>query len=209
MTYSVVIADDHLLVRKSIRQLLDVHESFDVLGEAGDGIETIALVKSLKPNLLILDAAMPNATGVEAIEEVRRWSPQTKIAVITGVSSANLLQHVIESGVEGLFLKSEDIDTWAQDLEDICAGGRRISQDAQDRLDVRTQETSLTGRERQVLFGIARGESNAIIAERLGISPNTIDKHRTSIMRKLNVHSATRLVAQAYRDGLMDDADVE
>lgn len=207
MAHSVVIADDHMLVRKSIRDLLTSHESFDIVGEAGDGLEAMVLVKSLKPDLLLLDAAMPKATGLEVIEEVRRWAPQTRIAVITGVASAPMLRQILDSGVEGLFLKSEDVKDWVDDLVAICEGGRRVSQAAEVRLAQQEQSNSLTGRERQVLLCIARGQSNGMIAERLGVSPNTIDKHRTSIMRKLNVHSATQLVTRAFHDGLLQEGD--
>lgn len=207
MAHSVVIADDHMLVRKSIRDLLTSHESFDIVGEAGDGLEAMVLVKSLKPDLLLLDAAMPKATGLEVIEEVRRWAPQTRIAVITGVASAPMLRQILDSGVEGLFLKSEDVKDWVDGLVAICEGGRRVSQAAEVRLAQQEQSNSLTGRERQVLLCIARGQSNGMIAERLGVSPNTIDKHRTSIMRKLNVHSATQLVTRAFHDGLLQEGD--
>lgn len=208
MNYSVVIADDHMLVRKSIRDLLEGHESFEVVGEAEDGVAAVVAIKSLKPDLLILDAAMPKATGVEVIEEVRRWSPSTRIAVVTGVGSLQMLQHIVDAGVEGLFLKSEDFASWVGDLLDICEGERRLSEKAIAQVSQRLNEDSLTPRERQVLFGIARGESNQGIADRLGISPNTIDKHRTSIMRKLEVHSATELVTRAFRDGLLDGSDL-
>lgn len=103
VSYAVIIADDHMLVRESIKRILESADQFDVVGETEDGLSTVAMVKSMLPQLLILDIAMPQATGVEVVEEVRRWSPQTKIAVVTGMNSKGLLQHVYESGVEGIF----------------------------------------------------------------------------------------------------------
>ena len=206
MTYAVIIADDHMLVRESIKRILAGSDQFDVVGEAEDGLSTVAMVKSLQPQMLILDIAMPQATGVEVVEEVRRWSPQTKIAVVTGMNSKGLLQHVYESGVEGVFLKSGGTDGWVQDFLAICEGERRICDAVLDIVEENRGANALTGRERQILFSIARGESNAVIAERLGISANTVDKHRTKIMRKLGVHSAAELLARAFRDGLLDGA---
>ncbi len=206
MRYTVVIADDHMLVRQSIKRILQGVEQFDVVGEAADGVSTVTLVKSLRPYLLILDIAMPQATGVEVVEEVRRWSPETKIAVVTGMNSRGMLQHVFESGVEGIFLKSGDTEGWVGDFLAICEGERKICDSVISLVDENTGKNTLTGRERQVLFGIARGETNTVIAERLGISANTVDKHRTKIMRKLGVHSAAELLARAFRDGLLDSA---
>jgi DNA-binding NarL/FixJ family response regulator len=189
--------------------MLCKHGSFEIVGEAEDGIDAVAKVKSHSPDLLVLDIAMPKTTGVEVIEEVRRWNPQTKIAAVTGVSSLHLLQHIIDSGVEGIFLKSDDSTDWAQDLLAICEGATRHSAELDSRLSSRTDENSLTRRERQILFGIARGEGNSVIAERLGISPNTVDNHRSSIMRKLDVHSAPELVTRAFKDGLLAPSDIE
>ena len=204
LSYTVVIADDHMLVRESIKRMLESADQFDVVSEAEDGLSTVATVKALKPHLLILDIVMPQATGVEVVEEVRRWSPQTKIAVVTGINSKTLLEHVYASGVEGIFLKSGDADSWVEDFLAICQGERKIPEKVLKVVEDSAGPNALTGRERQILFSIARGETNAIIAERLSISPNTVDKHRTKIMRKLGVHSAAELLARAFRDGLLD-----
>lgn len=209
LPYSVVIADDHSLVRKSIGQIVDAHHGLECVGSAADGVDALVLVKSLKPDLLVLDAAMPRTTGVEVIEEVRRWSSSTKIAVVTGVTSHTMLQHILDSAVEGIFLKSEDADGWGDEFYRICEGGRRESPPLSKRFDQAVRPESLTRRERQILFAIARGESNAAMGDRLGISPNTVDKHRTAIMRKLNAHSATELVTRAFRDGLLGGAEEE
>lgn len=198
-----------MLVRQSLREILSANESFEIVAEAEDGVDTIRVVKMHKPNLLILDAAMPQATGVEVIEEVQRWSPETAIAVVTGSGSLDLLQHIVDSGVAGIFLKSEATMSWAEDFLAICQGGRRMSAALAEKLDARLTDSNLTRRERQVLFAIARGESNTFIADRLGISPNTVDKYRTSLMRKFQVHSSAQLVTRAFRDGLLDQSDLD
>ena len=192
-----------MLVRQSLRSLMEKSDRFDIVGEAEDGVAALTLVKAHEPDLLVLDAAMPKATGVEVIEEVRRWSRKTRIAVVTGVNAAGMLQQILDSNVEGLFLKSGDTDKWVDDFLAICNGERRISEAVAGDQKL---TPDLTGRERQVLFCIVRGETNNAISEKLGISANTVDKHRTAIMRKLKVHSVAELVAKAFRDGLLDEA---
>ena len=207
MPFSVIIADDHMLVRNSVRQIVEASPHFVVVAEADDGISAVAEVKSKQPDLIILDIAMPQSTGVEAIEEIRRWSPKTKIAVLTGMTAKKLLTLVFDSGVEGIFMKSGDPSGWAEDLKAVCEGERRIPDFILQFAEESPAEEDLTRRERQILFGVARGESNAAIGVRLGISANTVDRHRTKIMRKLGVHSAAELVARAFRDGLLESED--
>jgi len=196
-----------MLVRQSIKQMIDKAPGFQLVGEADDGLSAVAEVKSKKPDLIILDIAMPHATGVEAVEEIRRWSPDTKIAIITGMTAKKLLRHVYESGVEGIFMKSGDVSGWIEDLTAICNGERKIVDEVRTLVEEAPNEAGLTNRERQILFAIARGENNTTIAERLNISANTVDRHRTKIMRKLGVHSAAELVARAFRDGLLESED--
>lgn len=196
-----------MLVRQSIKQMIDNAPDFHLVGEADDGLSAVAEVKSKKPDLIILDIAMPHATGVEAVEEIRRWSPDTKIAIITGMTAKKLLRHVFESGVEGIFMKSGDVSGWIEDLTAICNGERKIADNVRALVEEAPNEAGLTNRERQILFAIARGESNTAIAKRLSISANTVDRHRTKIMRKLGVHSAAELVARAFRDGLFESED--
>jgi len=193
-----------MLVRQRIKQMVESSPHFDVVGEAEDGLSAVAQVKSHKPDLIVLDIAMPQATGIEAIEEVRRWSPDTKIAVLTGMTAKKLLRHVFESGVEGIFMKSGDTEKWTEDLVAICNGERRIPQDVLKLVKEAADGPQLTRRERQILFAVVRCENNATIAERLNISVSTVDGHRTKLMRKLGVHSTAELVARAFRDGLLE-----
>ena len=196
-----------MLVRQSIKQMIEKAPGFQLVGEADDGLSAVAEVKSKKPDIIILDIAMPHATGVEAIEEIRRWSPDTKIAIITGMTAKKLLRHVYESGVEGIFMKAGDVAGWIEDLTAICNGERKIADTVRSLVEESQNEAGLTNRERQILFAVARGENNVTIAERLNISANTVDRHRTNIMRKLGVHSAAELVARAFRDGLLENDD--
>lgn len=202
-TYSVIIADDHILVRDRIKQIVEASPSFHISGEAEDGLSAVALAKAEKPDLIILDIAMPQATGIEVIEEVRRWSPKTKIAVLTGMTGKKLLRHVFEAGADGIFMKSNHTDGWGEDLVKICEGARVIADEVMA-LIKEDASIQLTRRERQVLFAIVRGENNAKISERLNISVSTVDGHRTKLMRKLGVHSTAELIVRAFRDGLLE-----
>ena len=193
-----------MLVRKSIKQMVEASPDFTVVGEAEDGLSAVAMVKAHKPYLIILDIAMPQATGIEVIEEVRRWSPETKIAVLTGMTAKKLLRHVYDSGVDGIFMKSGDTEGWIEDLTAICNGERKIPEAVLQDIKEAEDGPQLTRRERQILFAVVRCESNAQIAERLSISVNTVDGHRTKLMRKLDVHSTAELVATAFRDGLLE-----
>lgn len=204
MVYSVIVADDHALVRQGVKGAIDAGEEFSIAAEAADGIQAIIQVKKHRPNLLVLDIAMPHSNGIEVIDEVHRWSPETKILVLTGLTSGGVLRQARQAGANGVFLKSDDIDALLGAARAIMDGGEAFSPRVQAALDRPALGADLTPRERQVLQGLARGDSIAVIADRLSISANTADKHRTSIMRKLGVHSAGELMALAHREGLLE-----
>ncbi len=175
----------------------------EVVAEAANGLETIAAVKQHRPTLLTLDAAMPLARGVEVLGEVRRWSPETKVVVFTGLTSRGVWRDLAEAGASGVFLKSDDEDELRRGVAAILAGRRAHSPAAAEAL-AQEDGPALTVRERQVLSLVARGQSNAEIAAALGISSKTVDNHRTNVMRKLDVHSVAALIAYALREGLLD-----
>ncbi len=207
----VVIADDHKIVRAGLRAALEAPGTMaaapiEVVEEAGDGLAAIAAVKRHQPHLLLLDVSMPHAGGVEVLLEVRRWSPDTAVVVFTGVTAPGLISDLIDAGVDGLFSKASDDTELFEKLPLILHGGRHISQTFVDRLEARPARTELTDRERQTLNMIIAGRSNKEIASGLGISIKTVDKHRTSLMQKLNVSSVAQLMALALKEGLIDPA---
>ena len=210
--YQAVLADDHQIVRAGLRAALEAPgvvaaaSAIRVVGEAGDGLAAIAAVKRLKPHLLILDVSMPHAGGVEVMLEARRWSPETKVVVFTGISAPGLIGDLIDAGVDGLFSKAADNEEMFAKLPLILHGGRHIAGAFVDKLDVRPSRGGLTDRERQTLNLIIAGRSNKEIAASLGISIKTVDKHRTSLMQKLEVSSVAQLVALALKEGLIDPA---
>ncbi len=201
----ILICDDHEIVRQGVREQLNEVEGWSVVGEAGDGVEAIGRAKQLKPDLIILDAAMPYARGIEVYAEVKRWLPDVKVAVLTGFTSPQLLASWVDAGVEGLFLKSTNAAELRQGLEAILAGARFISVEAAKILENATQRQPLTAREREVLSMITKGNTNPEIAERLHISVKTVEKHRGSLMAKLDVRSVSGLMIYAMREGLLDE----
>jgi DNA-binding NarL/FixJ family response regulator len=200
----VLIADDHAIVRDAVRLMLEAIGGVELVGEAEDGIAAIALTKRLKPDLLILDVAMPHAGGLAVIGEVRRWSPATRVAVLTGIGRAVTLAQLRASGAVGLLLKSCAPRELDRGLRRIIAGEEYIAEGVRALLGESGPGAELTMRERQVLTLAAQGKSNAEIAALLSISPKTVDNHRTNLMRKLDVHSAAGLTAVALREGLLD-----
>lgn len=179
-------------------------EGVELVGEAEDGIAAIALTKRLKPDLLLLDVAMPHAGGLAVIGEVRRWSPATRVAVLTGITRAMTLGQLRASGAAGLLLKSCTPRELAHGLERLVAGEDYVAESLREMLDAGGPAAALTMRERQILSLVAQGRTNAEIASLLNISPKTADNHRTNLMRKLGVHSAAELTSIAVREGLLD-----
>ncbi len=202
--FTAIIADDHAMLRDGIRQILNDIGGIKAVGEASDGLQAISLVRQLKPALLTLDIAMPYAQGIEIYGEVRRWSPDTRIVVVTGMTSIGLMSELVSSGVDGLFMKNSDPKQLRDAVPIVLQGGKVISRDVIERLEHVDGPSVLTTRERQILSLIATGTSNREIAERLGVSFKTVDNHRTNLMRKLNVHSVAELLSYALREGLLD-----
>ncbi|MCA8906736.1 MAG: response regulator transcription factor [Rhodospirillaceae bacterium] len=210
-TVRVVIADDHAIVRAGLKGALETpglvgRAPIKVVEEVADGLAAIAAVEKHRPDLLLLDVAMPHAGGVEVLLEIKRWSPKTKVVVLTGMSAAGLIGDLIDAGVDGLCSKSADISELFQKLPLIISGGRYISPVFVDRLHDQPARTELTDRERQTLNMIIAGRSTKEIARALSISPKTVDKYRTSLMQKLQVNSVPQLLARAIKEGLIDPA---
>jgi DNA-binding NarL/FixJ family response regulator len=204
MPTTVLIADDHAVTAEGTRAAIASMNGFDVVGVVANGIEAISGIKRLRPDCAVLDIAMPGASGLEVLIEARRWSPETRIAIVTGNPSPGIFRQLVDAGAQGIFLKSASVDELRDGIRDVASGRRVVGSGVERVLAVAASSSELSRRETEVLQCVARGLSNTGIAERLGISPKTVDTHRTSLMRKLGAHSTATLLVRAIRDGLID-----
>lgn len=204
MPKTVVIADDHPFTAEGMESVINSVVDLKVIGTASNGIEAIAMIKRLKPNCALLDLSMPGANGLEVFLEAKRWSPDTRFVIITGISAASLFKQLYDAGIDGLFVKNSPPEEISAGVSKIANGLRVISPQAQAIIDEAEQKQQLSARELQVLQGLARGQNNRQIAESLGISPKTIDTHRTTLLRKMNVNSTAALLVAAMRGGMID-----
>lgn len=202
---TLVIADDHAIVRQGYADLLTGWQGIEIVAEADNGLAAISAVKQYKPTLLILDAAMPMARGTEVFAEVARWSPETKVVVCTGFTSHNFLADWMSAGVDGLVLKSCSSQEIRQAISTVLSGSPYVAEKVRQILADGVGVTALTAREREVLALLANGQINSEIATRLGISPKTVEKHRANLMSKLEVHSLAELLVVALKEGLLDE----
>lgn len=202
---SVIIADDHEVVRNGMRFIVEALANTRIVAEAEDGLAAISVVKQHAPDLLVLDAAMPKARGIEVFADCRRWSPETKVALVTGFTSPSVLSDWLDAGVDGLALKTSQTSELSACFETLLAGGKYVASDVQELLEASVSQSSMTLREREVLTLIAAGLKNRQIAERLSISEKTAEKHRASLMGKLGVNSMAELIVAALRSGFLDE----
>ena len=200
---TAVIADDHPMIRKAVAQLLTT-AGLVVVAEAQDGLEAIAQVRAHRPTLLVLDIAMPHARGIEVFAEAKRWSPETKTLVFSGMTSVSLFQELVDEGANGVFFKRGEMSVFADAVPRILAGENIVAPDIQSMLKGAENTARLTLRERQVLSLICHGNTNKQIAEQLGVSAKTIDNHRTNLMSKVGAHSIAELLAYAMREGVLE-----
>lgn len=204
----VVLADDHALVRQGLKSLLE-REGFQVVAEASDGHEALQLVRSLRPDIVILDISMPVLNGLDAAREISRSSPNTKTILLTQHDEEQYLSDALEAGVKGYVLKSQVASDLIHALRQISRGevylSPRVSSAVMEAFRFRSEKPRdpLTARERQVLQLIAEGKSTKDVAAVLGISVKTAESHRTRLMHKLDIHETASLVLYAVRRGIV------
>lgn len=209
--FTAVVADDHAIIRNALANALSDPEkleghSVEIAEQVENGIEAIGAIRKYRPDLLLLDVSMPHAGGTEVLLETRRWSPDTKVVVFTGITASGKIAEIIEAGSDGIFCKSDDLGELTAAIPRIMQGARIVCRRYLAMLEEMEDLEPLTDRERQVLNLVVAGRNNREIAEVLGISVKTVDRHRTNMMAKTGVHSATELVAYALREGLIDPA---
>lgn len=206
---SAVIADDHAIIRDALAAALGDEDALqgqkiEIVERVENGIEAIVAVRKHRPGLLMLDVTMPHAGGTEVLLEARRWSPETRVIIFTGIEARGKIAELVEIGADGVFCKGDDMGEVIRAIPRILEGGRVVCSRFTRMLEEGVDLEPLTDRERQVLSQVVRGRTNREIGEALGISAKTVDRHRTSVMGKTGSHNAAELIAYALREGLID-----
>jgi DNA-binding NarL/FixJ family response regulator len=210
--YRIVLADDHVLFRQGVRKIISDMPGTQVVGEANEGIEAIALIKDLLPDLAILDIGLPHVSGIEVASEIRKALPDIKILILTMHKNKEYLYHAIAAGAQGYLLKEDSDEELFAAIETIRNGAIYVTKALSVFLSRgissllvaggRTIPGSLTMREREILKLIAEGKTNSKIATMLHISIRTVETHRANIMNKLAVKNTAELVRYAVQNGL-------
>lgn len=209
----VLIADDHAILREGIIALLNRYDDIEVVGEAGDGKQAIERAQELKPDIILMDIAMPGLGGLEATLELRKSCPKSKILVLTQYDNKEYVLRFLRAGASGYVLKKAVGTELVAAIRAVYSGGsflhpsvaaRVVEEYVQGAEKTQDPYDSLTDREKQVLKLVAEGFTNKEVADLLCISVKTVMAHRANLMEKLAIHSRTDLVKYALRKGLID-----
>lgn len=208
----IQLADDHSIVRAGVRRVLETVPRFEVVGESERGDQTIELLEKLLPDVLILDLNMPGGDGFEVLHRARDVAPDVRIVVLTMHTQAEYVTRAVKEGADGYLLKDLAVQDLIAAVDSVMAGRPFFSATAQQALlgSVRGGGMSpldpLTPREREVLVGIAKGLTSKEIAAQFDISVRTVESHRASLMRKLDVRSVALLTQLAVKEGLIGES---
>jgi DNA-binding NarL/FixJ family response regulator len=210
---TIVLADDHVVVRQGLRALLEAEPDFAIVGEAADGLEVPDLVERLKADVLVLDLMLPGLNGLEVTRQVQQRSPQTRIVVLSMYANEAYVLEALRNGAAAYVLKEASGADLVHAIREVMAGRRYLSPPlSESAIELYVQKAkaaprdayeALTTREREVLQLAAEGQSNPEIADRLGISVRTVETHRANLMHKLDLRSQTDLVRYALRRGIL------
>lgn len=213
MPVSIVLADDHAVVRRGVQSLLESEPDFSVVGVAENGLETVRLVERLKPDVLILDLMMPGLSGLEALRVLRERSPRTRTVILSMYSSVAFVTQALQSGATGYVLKGCTEESLVRAVKEAALGRRFLSPPVTEiALNAYIEQSktagfdpheTLTPRQREVLQMVAEGKTSAEIAESLNISPRTVENHRCTLMQKLGLQNQTDVIRHAMRHGLI------
>ena len=214
--YRVVIAEDHTILREGLKALLSSDADLTVVGEAQNGKEAIKLAETCRPDVILMDLSMPKVHGLEAIREIRKISPVTKIIVLTVHNNDEYVAATLQAGANGYVLKQASYVELIDAIKTVLGGKPYLSPAISEIIlngylkgkksgEVKSAYDTLTGRERETLKLIAEGAKNREIADFMGISVKTAEKHRSNLMKKLNLHSVSAITAFAAKKGLIAD----
>lgn len=213
--HRIVIAEDHTILREGLRVLLSSDPEFEVVCEAEDGRDAIRCVENLSPDLVLMDLSMPRMNGLEAIKEIKKRSPETKIITLTVHKTEEYVLAALQAGADGYVLKDATHSELVIAIKNVLIGKRYLDSGISEKViegylegkrTLKTKSTwdALTPREREILKLIAEGYKNKEIADYLFISLKTVEKHRSNLMKKLDLHSVAALTAFAIEKGLVN-----
>jgi DNA-binding NarL/FixJ family response regulator len=202
---TVLLVDDHALVRKGFRRILEDDPAIVVVGEASDGTEAVRLAGELRPTVIVMDCALPGLSGIEAARRIRESQPEAKILMLSMHAEDTLVRQALEAGASGYILKNA-MDLDLNNAIRRVAAGKRVLDPQLVKPDALKgeRESGLSARELEVLQHIVSGQSNKEIASDLGLSANTVAVHRANIMDTLGIHKTAELVVYAIRNGLVN-----
>jgi two-component system, NarL family, response regulator NreC len=213
MTVTVLMADDHPIVRQGLRHLLEAEPDLKIVGEASDGLEAVQLTEKFRPDILIVDLMMPGLNGLEVVKQVKERSPATCSIILSMQSADVYVVEALKAGALGYVLKETGPSELVNAVQQVVAGNRYLSPRLSERLiDVLLQKTeeltldpyeTLTNREREILQMAAEGMTASTIAKRLSISPRTAELHRGRMMKKLGLNNQTDLIRYALKRGIL------
>jgi DNA-binding NarL/FixJ family response regulator len=208
----ILLADDHALVRAGLIKLLESMPEVDVVGEARDGLQLLALAESCMPHLVLMDIAMPGLNGLEAAARLQKTAPQTQVIILSMHQEDQYVRQALRNGARGYLLKDSAPMELQLAIQAVMRGDtylspavtRGVMSDYAQRLrNEETQEVPLSPRQREVLQLIAEGLSTKVIAQRLDLSVKTVESHRTLLMKQLDIHEVAGLVRYALRKGII------
>jgi two-component system, NarL family, response regulator DegU len=214
---NIVLADDHVLVRKGIKAMLESDTEINVIGEASNGLEALESAKALKPDILVLDIRMPEMTGLEAADKLGSYAPNTKAVILSMHDSEEYVLQALDAGAYGYLLKDTDKDEFVKALKQIYGGNKYFSGAVSNVLANRLLSSKpysrtaapaddpyhLTKREKEILRLVTAGKHNKEIADSINKSVRTIETHRFNIMKKLGVNNAIDMVNKAMKENLV------
>jgi two-component system, NarL family, response regulator NreC len=210
---SIMLADDHPIVRQGLKALLESEQNFQLVGEAGDGLEAVRLAIRLKPDVLVTDVMMPGLNGLEVTRQVTKSLPQTRVIILSMYTDDSYVLEALKNGATGYVLKDSQATDLVEAIREVAAGNRYLSPPLSEReLELYAQRIELvpadayellTTREREVLHLVAEGRTSAEIAQQLFISPRTAEGHRANLMRKLGIQNNAELVRYALKRGIV------
>jgi DNA-binding NarL/FixJ family response regulator len=216
VSVTLLLVDDHPIIRQGLRHLLESESEFKVVGEAGDGVEALLLIERLKPNILVVDMMMPGLNGLEVLRQIKKISPMTRAIVLSMQSADAYVVEALKSGASGYVLKETGPSELVNAVHEVVQGNQYLSAKLAERLLTSSgsianaasdASATLTFRELEVLQMVAEGRTSLEIGDKLTISPRTVEVHRSHLMKKLGLQSQADLIRFAIKRGIlpMDD----